>query len=42
VEEKIKFNVENVNISDIMSQIHKRMEVRGYDMERINTLKNLI
>ena len=40
MEEKIKFNVENVNISDIMSQIHKSMEVRGYDMERINTLKN--
>lgn len=40
MEEKIKFNVENVNISDIMTQIHDKIEARGYDMKKISELKN--
>jgi len=40
VEEKIKFNVENVNISDIMTQIHDKIEARGYDMKKISELQN--
>ncbi len=40
MEEKIKFNVENVDISDIMTQIHDKIEARGYDMKKISELQN--
>ncbi|NLK69988.1 MAG: hypothetical protein GX286_00920 [Clostridiales bacterium] len=40
MEEEIKFNVDNVDISDKMTQIHKRIEARGYEMDKIKMLRN--
>lgn len=37
-EQKITFNVEDVNITDIMEQIHKNMKTRGYDVEELKNL----
>ena len=37
-EQKITFNLDDVNITDIMSQIHENIKSRGYDIEELKKL----
>ena len=39
-EQKVIFNLDDVNITDIMSQIHENMKQRGYDVEELKKLSN--
>ena len=37
-EQKVIFNLDDVNITDIMSQIHENMKQRGYDVDKPRNL----
>lgn len=39
-EQKINFNIDDVNITDIMAQIHENMKARGYDIEEMKKLSD--
>lgn len=39
MESKVKFNIENVDITEIMKQLHKNLKSRGYDLNEMKQLK---